>query len=447
MRLPCLFLLLLTSVRAFAASPAEPTVPVGVARVDISPIRPVRLMGYLSRADLPPPTNVVQRLHARALAIGQGTQTVVMVTIDNCILPGALTAELHGRIGRRTGLTPAQLAFTVTHTHCAPCLTGAAPNIFARDLTPDDQTAIDDYTRFFLDQVETAVLAALADRRPALLAWGQGSVGFARNRRTAGGPVDHDLPLLRIREPDGTLRAAFVNYACHCTTLSFNASHGDWAGVAALDLETSHPGSVALVAIGCGADANPEPRGTVELAGQHGRALATEARRLLELQLTPIHSAPIARLRSIDIPFQPHFTREQWQQRSSADGIVGHHARRWIARLDRGEVPPSTLPYPIQVFAFDDRLAMVFLGGEVVVDYALRLKSELDRSRLWINGYANDVPGYIPSRRILKEGGYEAETSLWYYDRPQQFDPAVEDLIVATVRELVGTPFQKRPSP
>jgi hypothetical protein len=447
MRLPCLFLLLLTLVRAFAASPAEPTVPVGVARVDISPIRPVRLMGYLSRADLPPPTNVVQRLHARALAIGQGTQTVVMVTIDNCILPGALTAELHGRIGRRTGLTPAQLAFTVTHTHCAPCLTGAAPNIFARDLTPDDQTAIDDYTRFFLDQVETAVIAALADRRPALLAWGQGSVGFARNRRTAGGPVDHDLPLLRIREPDGTLRAAFVNYACHCTTLSFNASHGDWAGVAALDLETSHPGSVALVAIGCGADANPEPRGTVELAGQHGRALATEARRLLELQLTPIHSAPIARLRSIDIPFQPHFTREQWQQRSSADGIVGHHARRWIARLDRGEVPPPTLPYPIQVFAFDDRLAMVFLGGEVVVDYALRLKSELDRSRLWINAYANDVPGYIPSRRILKEGGYEAETSLWYYDRPQQFDPAIEDLIVATVRELVGTPFQKRPSP
>jgi neutral ceramidase len=48
-------------------------------------------------------------------------------------------------------------------------------------------------------------------------------------------------------------------------------------------------------------------------------------------------------------------------------------------------------------------MAMVFLAGEVVVDYALRLKWEIDQKRLWVVAYSNDVPCYIPSRRILSE--------------------------------------------
>ena len=94
---------------------------------------------------------------------------------------------------------------------------------------------------------------------------------------------------------------------------------------------------------------------------------------------------------------------------------------------------------------------MVFLAGEVVVDYAVRLKQELDWSRLWINAWANDMPGYIPSRRVLEEGGYEADFSQVYYEQPGRYDPGVEDKLVQAVRELVGEPFEARadqePSP
>ncbi len=431
----------------FRATAADVLIPVGMARIDLSPTNAVRLMGYAARADIPAPTNVLQRLHARALAIGEGTHAVVLVTIDNCILPGALTTEIRAHVAARTGIATHQISLAVTHTHSAPCLTGAAPNIFARDISAADQAEIDTYTRYFVSKVEESILTALNARKPANLAWGQGSVGFARNRRTAGGPVDHALPLLRISEPDGSLRGVLVNYACHCTTLSgdSNASHGDWAGVAALDLEASFPGATALVAIGCGADSNPDPRGTIELVEQHGRSLATEARRLIELPLTPITTAPIARLETIELPFQPHFTRDQWEARAKTAGIVGHHARRWLARIDAGNPPAPTLPYPVQTFTFGDQLAMVFLGGEVVVDYSLRLKRELDPARLWINGYANDVPCYIPSRRILREGGYEAESSLWYYDRPQQLDPAIEDRIIEAVRGQLEPTFRPPP--
>ena len=49
----------------------------------------------------------------------------------------------------------------------------------------------------------------------------------------------------------------------------------------------------------------------------------------------------------------------------------------------------------------------------MVVDYDLRLQRELGRDRpLWIAGYTNDVIGYIPSLRVLKESGHEGETSI-----------------------------------
>ncbi len=419
-------------------------IPVGSARVDISPPHAVRLMGYAARAQLPATTEIAQRIHARALALGAGPEAALLLTIDNCILPGAVTQTVRDRLGRRLGLAPERITLSVTHTHSAPCLQGAAPNIFAADLTAEDQTQIGAYTDFLIDQLEAAAAAALKDRQPARLAWGQGSVGFAKNRRSAGGPVDHSLPLLRVSAPDGTLRAVFANYACHCTTLSggINAVHGDWAGVAAQALERDHPGIVALVAIGAGADSNPEPRGTLELVNQHGEALAREASRLLASPLTALNHAPTCQLQTIQLPFQPHFTRPQWEARAAQAGIVGYHARKWLGRLDRGEAPAPTLPYPVQTWRFGDQLAMVFLGGELVVDYSLRLKRELDAARLWVNAYANDVPCYIPSRRILSEGGYEAESSLWYYDRPQQLAPEIEDLIINAVRDQLPASFR-----
>lgn len=422
------------------ARAATNELPVGVARVDITPTHPVRLMGYASRRT--ESTNAHSPIHARALAIGAGREVAVLITADNCILPAAITEEIRTRLRTAAGVLPERIAVSVNHTHNAPSLVGAAPNLFVEDLPPDQAQRIADYTRFFTDRLVQVALAALSNRQPAQVAWGQGRAGFAANRRTPGGPVDHDVPLMRITGPDGKPRGFLLNYACHCTTLGdFNQTHPDWTGVCARELEAQFPGTVALLAVGCGADANPDPRGSVALVETHGRELAREAQKIQGQTLTTIGVAPVCRLETLQLPYQPHFTRAQWAARSTNSGIVGYHARKWLARVDRGEAPSPTLSYPVQTWVFGDALAMVFLGGEVVVDYSLRLKQELDPRRLWVNAYVNDVPCYIPSRRILREGGYEAESSLWYYDRPQQLSPDVEDLIVGAVRSQLPPSF------
>ena len=56
---------------------------------------------------------------------------------------------------------------------------------------------------------------------------------------------------------------------------------------------------------------------------------------------------------------------------------------------------------------------------------------------MWVAGYCNDVFGYVPSLRVLREGGYEGGDAMIYYGRPGPFTDQVEDLIVREVRRLM----------
>ena len=420
-------------------------VALGVARVDITPDGPIRLSGYRARDR--ESAGVERPLWAKALAIGSDPQgPALLVAVDNLGVPEALTAELAARLKRRAGISRDRLAVGSSHTHSAPCLAGTLPNLFGGRIPADQQGRIDRYTLGLLDKLEAVCLAALADRKPGKLAWAVGEVGFAANRRTPGGPVDRTLPVLKVTAPDGTLRAVVANYACHCTTLdpALNKVCGDWAGYAQEAIEADHPGSIALTLIGCGADSNPSPRGPTATAVAHGRALADELNRLLRGPWADLPGPPSTSLERLALPFDTLPTRAALEALVKAGGDPGSNAKTQLARLDRGEPLQAELPYSVQAWRFGDALAMVFLPGEVVVDYALRLKREFDPVRLWVTAYANDVPCYIPSERILKEGGYEGGGAMVYYGLPTRLKPGVEQLILDASHRAVGPGFAPR---
>jgi hypothetical protein len=444
-----------------AGQPADVggSVPVGVAVVDITPGSPIRLMGYASRQT--ESQGVASPLKARALAIGGDAETeggpALLVAVDNCAVGAKMIEDVAARLKTKVGLSRERFVICSTHTHCAPSLTTELVYIFGRPLPADQAGRIERYTRELTDALEKVALAALADRKPAHLAWGQGRVGFAANRRVLrngrwvnfgvnpNGPVDPSLPVLRATDAAGRVRAVLFGYACHCTTLGgeFNQICAEWAGFACDEIERQSPGSVALAIIGCGADANPEPRRDLADARQHGDAAAREVDRLVKSSaaMTALPGRIACRFRQLELPLEPPPGRGVLEERAQRPGAEGLLARTLIARLDRGEPLPATVPYRVQTWCFGDELAMVFLAGEVVVDYALRLKWEIDPDRLWIVAYSNDVPCYIPSRRILSEGGYEADTSMVYYGHPSRFAPEVEDRIIQAVHDLLPAPF------
>jgi hypothetical protein len=144
--------------------------------------------------------------------------------------------------------------------------------------------------------------------------------------------------------------------------------------------------------------------------------------------------------REIDLPLAELPTREQIQQdAASSNRFVASRAKMLLARLDAGQPPSPTYPYPIQVWQLGDEGQFIILGGEVVVDFALRLKAELDGPATWVAGYSNDVMAYIASRRVLREGGYEGVGAMVYYGLPAAWALESEEMIVREVHRQLGS--------
>jgi putative membrane-bound dehydrogenase-like protein len=422
----------------------------GFARVDATPREPVRMAGYGNRDH--PSEGVDTPLYVRAAALKHGEDPPhVLVSVDTIGLPGSLVRKLTQQIEQRHHVPRQRIVIACTHTHCAPDLVSELSNIFSVDLTESEIAAGNRYREQLSAAILAAVERALHALAPAKLSYGVGETGFAANRRVLkngrwtafgvqpDGSVDHSVPVLQICDAAGKVRGAIFNYACHCTTLGGDhyRINAEWAGYAAADLESTYPDSVAICTIGCGADANPNPLGSRELSELHGRALSNEAKRVIDGEMTPVDQ-PIAAAfdyagLSFDLP-----TMEELGRRSKDQVVqIRRHAEHFQKVFQRDGRLPATYPVPIQAWRFGDQLTMVFLGGEVVADYALRLKRELPSERLWISAYANDVLGYIASERMRAEGGYEYDLSGVYYNLPGPWAAGTEDLLVRRVHELL----------
>jgi neutral ceramidase len=426
-----------------------PSWKAGAAKATITPAQPLWLSGYAARTK--PAEGKLTDLWAKALVLEdpQGRRGV-LVTLDLVGIPRDLSAAICAELKTKYGLPREAVILSVSHTHTGPVVGSNLLTMY--ELDEIQRQRIADYARVLHEKVVAVVGEAIANLAPAEVTWGKGHVTFAVNRRTnkeadvpklreAGrlrGPVDHDVPVLAVRDPAGRLRAVVFGYACHATVLSFYRWSGDYPGFAQLALEKTHPGAVALFWAGCGGDQNPLPRRTVALAEEYGRQLADGVEAVLRAPMTPAGGRLTAAYAEIPLPFADLPTRDQLlKDAASADRHVAARSRLLLKKLERDGSLAGTYPYPVQAWQLGDGPTLVALGGEVVVDYALRLKKELAADRTWVMGYANDVMAYIPSLRVLKEGGYEGGGAMLYYGQPTVWSPRVEEMIVAAVREQV----------
>ena len=429
----------MTAVPRAAGAAAAQVWAAGVATVDITPERPLWMAGFARRSL--PSQGVALPLHAKALALRHGRgRPVVLVTADLLGVTARITDRVASAVRRLHGVERADILFNASHTHCGPVVDEQLS--VAYDLTPAQWDDIRAYTARLGDTLVTLVGQALANVKPARVGYGRGQASFAANRRVAftpDGPVDHDVPVLRVDGPGREPLAIVFGYACHNTTLqdTFVQYHGDYAGVAQSILEVRHPGTTALFVAGCGADANPKPRGTIELVQAHGAALADAVERVLPATTSVTHAVRTA-YDTVELPFARDEVRERWHKALDIDPVYLRRHAALMAALARDGHLPSSQADPVQVWTFGPDLTLVALGGEVVVDYAVRLAREHPGRRLWVAGYSNDVFGYVPSRRVLREGGYEGGDAMIYYGRPGPFTDDVEEIIVRECRRLMG---------
>jgi len=369
---------------------------VGAAKENITPTEPILLAGWKGRNQ--PIGDVAQQLFARAVALrDKAGKTALVVSVD-CIGFGAGYSDIIAKRVESLGVPRERFALCSTHCHFSPHVAGWT-NYKWPAANAEQRAVIDRYTLLVSDRIVRACAAAMKGLAPARLSFGRGTATFARNRRNET-VVDHDLPVLRMQAPDDKVRALVFAYACHCVTADRSKISGDWAGLAAELLEKEHPGAVAVSLIGCAGDQDSQ-----QSTQQCADAVLKGATAVKDFR--PIRGALHGKFVRLELPYQQA-------------GVKG-------------------FSYPVQTLGFGEDLTLIFLAGEVTVDYSLRLKRELDREKIVVVAYANEVAGYIPSLRVLNAGGYEAEgANVGAYGHPSKFGQTVEEIIIAQVRSLVS---------
>ncbi|QDV67318.1 Neutral/alkaline non-lysosomal ceramidase [Rosistilla carotiformis] len=433
----------------------------GSARISITPDEPIWMAGYGGRDH--PAEGKLTDLWAKSLVLQDAAgHTAVLITLDLVGIHRDTATKICDQIGKKHNLSRDQIAINCSHTHTGPAVGANLGPLHYVQVPEEQKQQLDDYEQQLIEKIVSIVDSSFESLQPSWLTWGNGRCSVAVNRRDnvqndvpalrvqgkLNGPSDHDVPVLLVRDADQKLRTVVFGYACHATVLGIYQWSGDYPGYAQIEVEERYPEAIAMFWAGCGADQNPLPRRTIELAQQYGKRLGTAVAEVIEGFVHPVASSLQTSYTELDLPLVDVPTVEEVIQtrETTTNKFERGRAEYILGRLGDAKTLDETYPYPVASWKIGDDIRMVFLGGEVVVDYALRLKStaagtpEDSASMIWVAGYSNDVMAYIPSRRVLNEGGYEGGGSNVYYGIPGLWSEKIENMIAGEVAKQLAAP-------
>lgn len=416
----------------------------GVDKVEITPEGSIWMGGYAARKK--PSEGVRHSVYAKALAIeDHNGNLAVVVTADLLAFRKFLSDKIRDQLKAKYGLTREQIILNSSHTHTGPETDHPR---YQFQLSKDEYNKIQAFSERVVQEIVGLVGNAIASLEPVTLSSENGLTRFQVNRRNnkeaqinaqteLKGPNDYAVPVIKVEDPEGNLKAILFGYACHPTVLSDYQLSGDYAGFAQIELEKLYPGTTALFFQGAGADQNPLPRRSVPLAQQYGKELAAAVERVLNEDMKELKGNLSTAYSEIDLTFAKGVPTKAELEKIISGVTPGYpdylkeNAKVLISRIDKGEILKDSYPYPVQTWKIGDQVIFA-LGGELLVGYSLELK-KIFGPDIFVMGYSNDVMGYIPTKVVLSEGGYEANKSPYL---TSQWAASIEDNILSEATKL-----------
>ncbi len=422
----------------------------GIAKVVITPKESLWMAGYGLRTK--PSDGVLHDLWAKALFLEDSLgNNSLLVTLDLLGLPKDFSDDVRDRLKKELDLSRSQIILNCSHTHSGPVLTNALVDIYPLD--PGQEEKIDVYSNWLAGQIVELAIRAKESMQSANIYAQNGVVRFQVNRRNnqegkiselteLKGPNDYAVPVLKVEDDRGRIIGVVFGYACHPTVLSEYRLSGDYPGFAQIELERKYEGATALFFQGAGGDQNPLPRRSVSLAKQYGQELASAVERVLEEDMNKLSPHLLTAYSEISLPLSDPPNKEELRaMTNNASAITKKWSNRMLGKLESGEPFIKNYPYPVQLWQLGNQ-KIVSLGGEVLVGYSNKLKKILGND-IFVMGYSNDVMAYIPTEKVLQEGGYEGESSQMVYGLPSTWAPGIErEIIENTVALAMSSGIQ-----
>lgn len=411
----------------------------GAAIVDITPPAGLLLSGFAARSE--PATGAHDPLTVRAVAVND----TAIVVADVIGLHGEMTA----RVRRSCSLPDDNVIIAALHNHGGPVSMRGRLSLAA---DPD-----------YLARLEAACVEAIdravANQRPARLFAGFGNdPDVARNRRHAGGTVDPAVPVLRIRDVDGTMIAVVASYACHPVVLGADNRlwTADYPHFVRRDIEAACPGAVALFVTGCTGDANTghSAHASVSLAANSERTFANSERIGGRIAAATL-AAPERELgqevdasnEEVVLTFErrearsPEELAAEWRNERESAGsarsaLLGHWIE-WAQTTAREPLRPMVERVTVLNWG---GLPIVGLPGEIFAETALHIRAQLPADLpAIIADFAEDNPGYISPASEYQYGGYEVDEAHRYYGQPAGFAAGSAEALADAAIALLAT--------
>ncbi len=412
----------------------------GTARTNITPEENMWMAGFASRTK--PSDGILHDLWAKALVLedAQGKRAL-LITTDILGFPRELSERIRQQLFDKHKLTKEQVILSSSHSHSSPVLENSLTSVYP--LYDREADKIKRYTVLLERKIIDLATTALQSLQPVKLYSQNGVVRFQVNRRNneeknirslseLKGPNDYSVPVIKVQNAQSEIVAIIFGYACHPTVLTGYQWSGDYPGFAQIGLEKAFPKANAMFFQGAGADQNALPRTTVPLARQYGRELASAVERVLEDKMDELSPRLTTVYSEIDLLLSSPPDESELQ---NIVQTTSGYSKRWAAtmleKIKKKEVLITSYPYPVQAWMIGEQ-PLVTLGGEVTIEYAIKIK-QIFGNHTFVMTYANDLMGYIPSLKILKEGGYEGERAQMVYGLPAKWDASIETTILNEV--------------
>ncbi len=423
---------------------------IGLASTSITPDRPIFMTGFAARTE--PSEGAYHDLEASVVALDDGERRLCIMALDLVGVDEYLLEPIRRRAAE-LGVAPEAMLVNCSHTHCAP-----ACRVVRGSCRKFDEAYLSALTETLCGLLEQAV----ADLQEGTLDFTVGSCTLGINRRradpdgvnagmlpTPDKPTDMDVPVLRVLDPDGQVRAVVFSYAAHPTTMGGQLIGTDYPGPARDMIRANLPGCLPVFLQGCGGDIKPRnltadgrfAPGSVEIVTEIGHELARAVFAALCGRPEPLGDDLDCVSALAELPSRGTPTGQQLQELEAGgqwEQAYAEAVRETIA--EQGGLA-ETLPVEVQVLRIGD-LCLVAFGGEVSCEIGLEIKAKLAGRTVWTLGYSNLLRCYVASLGAHAEGGYEVERSFLYSlhpgPRPLGLKPESVRVLVDSATGLVG---------
>lgn len=369
-------------------------VKAGIATINITPDKPVRMSGYEARKD--PFKGVHDDIYAGAVVFDNGQTKSCLITTEIIDFSNDFTDETAARISKATGIPAANILVTTVHDHSAPITRS-----YGGDLTENEKV----YLNSLKDKLVQVAKEANGKIQPVKIGAGKGACTMNINRRAPqanggiwlgrnpDGVCDHEVGVIRIDDMSSNTIGILVNWPCHATTggqENYQIS-GDWPGAARRDLEKMYDGAIVLISAGASGDINPiyGPNNNFRDMENIGSILAKEVKKVND-EIKPIS---INELNTVSYVIK-------------AKGKKRSESRKPNVSLEpNGEVDVRICAMKVGNIIMDG------INGELVNEIGLDVKKNSPFKDTFVLSHCNGSSGYLVTDEMYKEGGYEPMVS------------------------------------